>query len=487
MVGVAKATDGALAPAPGKKQKQVILYPSPGMGHLVSMIELGKVFAAPRRGLAVTIVVATLPHDTTAGASDTTGPFLAGVTAANPSITFHRLPQVELARPVESAHHEAVTFEVARLSNPHLRSFLATTAATESAVLIVDFFCSVALEVATELHIPTYFFYTSGAAALAFFLYLPVLHSQTAKSFRELGEELLHVPGIPSFPATHSIKPLMDRDDEAYAAFLRVPADLCRSHGIITNTFRSLEPRALDAIAAGLCTPPGLPTPPVRCIGPLIKSEEVTGGDRSCLAWLDSQPESSVVFLCFGSLGLFSAEQIKEIAVGLESSGQRFLWVVRSPPESEKKDPELDALLPEGFLARTRGTGLVVKSWAPQRDVLLHGAVGGFVTHCGWNSVLEAVVAGVPMVAWPLYAEQRMNRVFLEEELGLAVAVEGYDKELVKAEEVALKVRWLMESDGGRVLRERTLAAMRQAREALRVGGQSEATLTRLVDGWMLA
>jgi UDP:flavonoid glycosyltransferase YjiC (YdhE family) len=123
-------------------------------------------------------------------------------------------------------------------------------------------------------------------------------------------------------------------------------------------------------------------------------------------------------------------------------------------------------------------------SWAPQREVLAHDAVGGFVTHCGWNSVLEAVMAGVPMLAWPLYAEQRMNRVFLVEEMRLAVAMEGYDKGMVKAEEVAAKVRWLIESDGGRELRQRTQAAMQQAKEATSDDGESKAALKNLARQW---
>ncbi|KAM0921293.1 hypothetical protein ACQ4PT_006942 [Festuca glaucescens] len=141
---------------------------------------------------------------------------------------------------------------------------------------------------------------------------------------------------------------------------------------------------------------------------------------------------------------------------------------------------------------RTSSTGpraraFVVKSWAPQRDVLAHDAVGGFVTHCGWNSILESAMAGVPMLAWPLYAEQRINKVFLEKELGLAVAVEGYDKDVVEADQVASNVSWIVDSDGGRLLRERTVAAMRQAKEEMRHGGKSDLTLVRLVDGWMLA
>jgi len=479
--------EGAAAAAVGGRP--VVLYPSPGMGHLVSMIELGKNLGA--RGLPVTILVIDPPYD--AGA---TGPFLAGVSAASPSISFHRLPKVERLAPVRTKHHEGLTFQAIRASNPGLREFLAA-ASPAPAALVVDFFCSVALGVARDLGVPGYFFFTSGAQVLAFFLYLPVLHARAAKDFRDMGEEPVRVPGIAPFPATHGILPLMERDDAAYEGFLSSSAELSRCDGVIVNTFRLLEPRAVEAVVAGRCTPPGLPTAPVHCIGPLIKSQEVLGeGGEACLAWLDAQPEASVVFLCFGSIGRFGAEQIREVAAGLEACGQRFLWVVRAPPivdparkYDKPPEPDLGALLPEGFLARTKDRGLVVKSWAPQRDVLAHAAVGGFVTHCGWNSVLEAVMAGVPMLAWPLYAEQRMNRVFLEEEMRLAVAVEGYDSEsgLVAAGEVAAKVRWLMESDSGRALRERTLAAMRQAHDALRQGGESEAALAGLVDEWRRA
>ncbi|XP_040256883.1 UDP-glycosyltransferase 1-like [Aegilops tauschii subsp. strangulata] len=364
--------------AMGPRKPRVVLYPSPGMGHLVSMIELGKLFAA--RGLAVTVALVDSPHDTSA-----TGPFLAGVSAANPSISFHRLPQVKL---LGSEPPEMLTFEVVRLSNTHLRDFLA---GDTPAVIVLDFFCSVAIDVATELGIPAYFFCTSGAQILAFFLHLAVLHGKSTRSFGEMGQELVHSPGITSFPATHVIQRLMDRDSAPYKAFLNMSTNLFRSQGIIVNTFRLLEPRAMDTIVAGLCAPSGLRTPPVYCIGPLIKSEEVDvkRGDES-LAWLDTQPKGSVVFLSFGSLGRFSAKQTRKVAAGLEASGQRFLWVVRSPPSayssknSEKPpEPDLDALLPQGFLERTRGRGLVVKSWAPQRDVLAHDAVGCFVTDCG--------------------------------------------------------------------------------------------------------
>jgi hypothetical protein len=176
--------------------------------------------------------------------------------------------------------------------------------------------------------------------------------------------------------------------------------------------------------------------------------------------------------LCFGSLGTFSAAQLGEVARGLQKSGHRFLWVVRNPPE-QKDEPDLEASLPEGFLEETADRGFVVKNWAPQAEVLQHGAVGAFVTHCGWNSVLEGIVAGVPMICWPLYAEQRMNKVHVVEEMKVGVAVEGYEEGIVKAGEVEAKVRVVMASDKGNKLRKRLPAAKKMAADALKEGGSS--------------
>lgn len=166
--------------------------------------------------------------------------------------------------------------------------------------------------------------------------------------------------------------------------------------------------------------------------------------------------------------------------------------MVRSPPSEDKSkrflappEPDLGALLPEGFLERTKGRGLVVKSWAPQVAVLNRESVGGFVTHCGWNSVLESLMAGVPMVAWPLYAEQKLNRVSLVEEMKLAMPLDGAEKGWVAAEELEKRVRGLMESEEGRALRERTVALKEKALEALSKDGSSVSALNELVQLWM--
>ena len=133
-----------------------------------------------------------------------------------------------------------------------------------------------------------------------------------------------------------------------------------------------------------------------------------------CLKWLDSQPKVSVLFISFGSVSSLRAAQITALAKGLEESGQKFLYVCRPPSKVDGRDPidgELkpSKYLPEGFEKRIKGQGFLVPGWAPQLEVLSHPAIGGFLTHCGWNSMLESLCKGVPLLAWPLQAEQRMN------------------------------------------------------------------------------
>lgn len=337
------------------------------------------------------------------------------------------------------------------------------------------------MAVAANLNIPVYYFFTSGACCLAQVLYFPTLHRTTTGSFKDMNS-IIHSPGLPPISSSDMGSPILDRTTSDYSDFLVLSEHLPKSAGIIINTFDSLEPKAIKAITDGLCVP-NQPTPPLYTIGPLIAA----GGDGSheCLNWLDLQPSQSVVYLCFGSLGLFSGYQLKEIATGLEMSGQRFLWVVRTPPSNNKEDrflpppePDLDSLLPEGFLDRTKDRGLVVKKWAPQVAVLNKESVGGFVTHCGWNSVLEATSAGVPMVAWPLYAEQRLNKVVLVEDMKMALPMEELEGGKVSAREVEKRLRQVIEDKG---VREVAKARKEEAAMAMRDGGSSGVALAKFL------
>ncbi|KAL6851755.1 hypothetical protein ACP4OV_020319 [Aristida adscensionis] len=452
-------------------KKTFVLYPSLGVGHLNPMVELAKNLL--RHGHAVTIAVIDPPDADAMSAGA-----MARLAASNPAIAFRLLPAP--VSPDTAAHPVKRSLDTLRLANPALREFLRSQPAADA--LVLDMFCVDALDVAAEVGVPAYFFFASNASVLAVFLNLPYIYP-TVPSFREMGKAPLHFPGVPPIRAMDMVFPTMDKDSEPIKVrlyqFKRIP----EGTGVLVNSFGWLEPRALKALQDGICVP-GRRTPRIFCIGPLVNDgKKGDHGERhECLTWLDAQPARSVVFLCFGSKGTFSAAQLQEIARGLESSGHRFLWAVRSPPEEQKDFPELDLerLLPAGFLEKTRDRGMVVKNWVPQAEVVQHEAVGAFVTHCGWNSTLEAIMAGLPMICWPLYAEQRMNKVFMVEEMKIAVALEGYE-EFVKAEEVDAKVRLVMESEEGKVLRDRLMLAKDKALEAIKEDGSSELAFTEFL------
>jgi hydroquinone glucosyltransferase len=146
-------------------------------------------------------------------------------------------------------------------------------------------------------------------------------------------------------------------------------------------------------------------------VGPLflpsanLRSLALEDSADKCLLWLNKQPRSWVLYVAFGTMAQLTAEEIHELALGLEDSEVRFLWVL----PQRKDTPSVIDLLPQGFLERVGDRGNIVTGWAPQLQILGHSATGGFLTHCGWNSSMESITSGVPMVAWSQWAEQHIN------------------------------------------------------------------------------
>ncbi|KAH7856131.1 hypothetical protein Vadar_033036 [Vaccinium darrowii] len=426
-----------------------VLYPSQGISHLVPMVELGKLILTHNPSFSITILITSLPFDT--GSAST---YISRVSTTTPSIHFHHLPALSPPSTTSLANIADLVFELSRLYNPNLRHALQTLISEKSRpkASIIDFFCNPSFEVFTSLDIPTYYFSPSSASSLSALLSLPTTHRIMIEKIKDPNTSI-EFPGIPPIPIPDLPGPFCDHEGIAYKSFFSTAINMPKSSGLVTNTCREFEPRAVRAISDGLCIP-NLPTPSVYCIGPIIANNG-EDHEHKCLRWLDSQASQSVVFLCFGSMGLFKAEQLMEMAIGLEKSGHR-----------------------------TRGRGLVVTNWAPQVAVLSHDSVGGFVTHCGWNSILEAVSAGVPMVGWPLYAEQRFNRVFLVEEMKVALALEESQGGFVSANELDKRVRELMDSASGKGVRERVREMRDCAKAALCEGGSSRLALAELVESW---
>ncbi|CAN6334732.1 unnamed protein product [Urochloa humidicola] len=471
-----------------RRKTTVVLYPGVGVGHLSPMLELSK--ALLRHGGGAIDVAVVLVESPFGDPGFTAA--VARARASHTSVSFHVLPTPPPLPPASGAdaddHPIVGLLRYLRATNAPLRDLLHSlySASRPAHALVLDMFCAHALDVAAELAVPAYFFFATGASALAVFLALPSVRSSAGAAFRELGDTVLPFAGVPPLKASE-LPPGITGDGALCKASLRLAARVPEARGILVNSFEALEPRAVQALRDGLCVH-GHPTPPIYCVGPLVSPGAGAGAgeeEHECLRWMDAQPERSVVFLCFGSMGVLPRRQLADIAAGLESSGHQFLWVVRSPPGGgggggggspvlDPADEPLDELLPAGFMERTKDRGFVVKSWAPQVDVLRlrHRAAGAFVTHCGWNSTMEAVAAGIPMLCWPLYAEQGLNKVFIVEEMRLGVEMAMDGEGFVAAEEVEKKVRWVMgDSDGARELSERAAKARVKAAEALADGG----------------
>ncbi|CAO2831695.1 unnamed protein product [Amaranthus hypochondriacus] len=199
-------------------------------------------------------------------------------------------------------------------------------------------------------------------------------------------------------------------------------------------------------------------------IGPLnpVKLDSGNGNgkgrDRS-LEWLDKQEADSVIYICFGSTTSMTDEQIMELAVGLERSEQKFIWVLRRADTSdvftvgEAGKPQL----PDGFEERLRNRGMVVREWTPQLEILAHRSTGGFMSHCGWNSCMESISMGVPMAAWPMHTDQPRNAVLVTDVLRVGVRVSGSTEcgELVKSSAIENVLRTLMASQEGAEMQKR--------------------------------
>ncbi|CAH1429218.1 unnamed protein product [Lactuca virosa] len=468
---------------------ELVFIPAPGVGHIISTIEIAKLLVTRDHQLSITVLVINPPPTFGSGSAITTYiQSLANTTMDR--ISFIELPQDKTPQ-VSKAPMAAFT-DFINSHCKHVRKIVADkmsqTDSVQVAGFVVDMFCTGMIDVANEFNVPTYVFFTSNAAFLGFKLYIQTLSDDKNQDVVKLSNSDSTI-SVPSFvkPVPTKVFPTICQSQEGLDFVLGSARKLREAKAIIVNTFLELETHAIDSLSKDNTIPMVYP------VGPILNLEAGAGkasSDDDIITWLDTQPPSSVVFLCFGSMGSFDEVQVKEIANGLERSGHRFLWSLRRPPTdqtsrapSDYEDPA--TVLPEGFLERTAGIGKVT-GWVPQVAVLAHGAVGGFVSHCGWNSLLESLWFGVPSAAWPIYAEQQINAFEMVVELGLAVEIKlDYKKDFfnpkadkVTAEEIESGVRRLMEDNKVRT----EVKEMREkSRAAVVEGGSSYASIGRLI------
>jgi len=248
------------------------------------------------------------------------------------------------------------------------------------------------------------------------------------------------------------------------------------ANAIVFNTSNELESDVIKALSIKI--------PSIYAIGPLSSflnqspqnnlasiGSNLWKEDTKCLEWLESKEQGSVVYVNFGSITVMTPEQLLEFAWGLANSKKPFLWIIR---------PDLviggSVILSSEFVNETSDRGLIA-SWCPQEHVLNHPSVGGFLTHCGWNSTLESICAGVPMLCWPFFAEQPTNCRYICNEWEIGAEIDTN----VKREEVEKLINELMVGEKGKKMRQKAMELKKKAEEDTRPGGCSYVNLDKVI------
>ncbi|KAI5658724.1 hypothetical protein M9H77_27517 [Catharanthus roseus] len=461
------------------QKQQVVFVPAPGAGHMLSMLEFANRILERDQRISVTVLIMKVPSS---------GP--TPITAPNPNIRFIQLPQVDPIEPqlMQKSIEKAVAVFIENHKSVIKQAIIdhILSKSIPLAGLVIDLFCSSMVDLAKELGVPSYLFFTSAATFLGLVLQIPVHYTRSGREF-DVSDPDWVIPAFVNPLPTRVLPYFLFNKDGGYESFKNHGIKFKETNGIFINTFLELESHAIKSLQSDI------EIPPIYTVGPLLKGQNNSSSPNNhekLMKWLDDQPLSSVLFLCFGSMGGLEPPQLAQIAIALEKSGQRFLWSIRRPPSKDYSEMSgefvnFSQVLPKGFLERTENRGFVC-GWAPQVEILAHKAVGGFVSHCGWNSILESLWNGVPIATWPLGAEQQMNAFYLVKELKLAVELkidyrsEYSDKVVVMADEIEKAITSLMDTENPVRMRVKEMSEI--SRKAQIDGGSSFISMGKLIE-----
>ncbi|XP_068666129.1 UDP-glycosyltransferase 92A1-like [Aristolochia californica] len=422
------------------KDKHLVLFPFMAEGHLIPFMALAG-HIKKRTQCNITLVTTPLilqklkaiaPSDSEIGLAEL--PF---------SCTDLGLALLEASETLQSAFENFI-------------SDLCETAGRDSVHIIADFLVGWAVEVAKKLGVLISIVMTSGAygTAVAVSLWLQPPRGEVESDEFSLAD----------FP-----RPLCIRRSELpdYLRFSDGTDFLCKflqrqssrclgADGFLFNTVEGLEDIGLEYFRKKSGRH-------VWAIGPIISENDQRWcrrepglQDHECVKWLDLRSPSSVLYIAFGSAETISAMQMMEFALGLELSGKPFIWVVKPPVGFEEAEQFRAEWLPEGFEDRIekRKQGLLVKIWGPQLAILAHKSTGAFLSHCGWNSILESLAHGVPIISWPLAAEQHFNSKMLVEEIRVSIEIATGDSSKIDRAHVSSVIETAMgETEKGEEIR----------------------------------
>ncbi|KAI3868219.1 hypothetical protein MKX03_022902 [Papaver bracteatum] len=491
----------------------IIMFPFMAQGHLTRFIALAKFISQRKPNTKITFVNTPLNVKRLQPTLQTNHICLAELPFSSAD---HGLPPNTENCDSLPPHLIATLLYASKALKPSFDNLLDEIIRSEKRVpscIIFDFFFGWATDTAKRVGTPSFVFTPGGyGTAMMFSMWLHSPHRKNGKDCKELIEEF-HVPKFPDECRLHiSQLPsrLRDSNEEItiYAEFYRMHISYSqKSDGMLCNSVEEIEVVGLKALR-NLMEPK-----PVWPIGPLLPSFLLQGNQNknngsvasqsrtgkefgispeSCIEWLNHQKPSSVLFISFGSQNTISAPKMMELALGLEKSGKCFIWVLRPPSGFENTSEFKSEWLPEGFVERMSETkkGLLIKTWAPQLEILCHRSTGAFLSHCGWNSVLESLSQGVPIIGWPLYAEQPYNSKMLQEEMGVSVQLAIGNEGELSSEDVKKAIDHVMDGSKGEEIRKKATLIAEKIRAAMRedideAGGHQKGSTIKSIDDFL--
>ncbi|XP_051132848.1 7-deoxyloganetin glucosyltransferase-like [Andrographis paniculata] len=477
------STDG---PVPGSETKpHAVLIPYPAQGHVNPMLKLAKLLH--HSGFYITFVNTDFNHRR--------------LLRSGSLSELHRLPEfrfdsipdglppsdADATQDIPSLCTSTTTTCLEPFCDLLSRLNAGDGGAPPVSCIVSDGVMSFTLKAAERFRLPEVLFWTTSACGLLGYTqyrrlvekgYTPLKDmSQASNGYMETTIDWvagmsndIRLRDFPSFIRTTDPNDIM-------LNFLMQEADaIPRGKALIMNTFDELERDALEALSAIV--------PRIYTFGPLqlmmshvhderldIINSSLWKEDSGCIEWLDTKDPGSVFYVNFGSITVVTAEQLTEFAWGLANSKKPFLWIIR--PDIVVGE---SAMLPPEFLAETKDRSLMI-SWCPQEKVLQHPAIGGFLTHNGWNSTIESIASGVPVICWPFFAEQQTNCRYCCVEWGIGMEIDNN----VKRDEVELLVRKLMDGDEGKKMKANAMTWKRKAEEATAPGGSSYSNFNKII------
>ncbi|GFP88861.1 UDP-glycosyltransferase 87a1 [Phtheirospermum japonicum] len=439
----------------------VVVVPYPGRGHVNPMMNLCKLLTNSQPNLVITFVI--------------TEEWLGFIGSEDkpPSVRFATIPNVlpsELARAADMVSFVGAT--QTEMAGPFERLLDRLGAPVD--FIIADTFLNWAVEVGNRRDIPVASLWPMPASVFSVFYHFDLLVRNGHHPFElsERGDERVdYIPGIASIRLADIPSIAHMKDQRLLNLALRIFANVAKAQSLLFTSIYELEPQVIEALKQEFSFP-------IYTFGPAIpyfnlkdSLSFLTNHHHQYFEWLNSQPPSSVLYVSLGSFLSVSSAQMDEIADGLRESGVRFLWVARGEATRLQE--------------RCGDVGRVV-SWCEQLKVLSHPSVGGFWTHCGWNSTMEGIFAGVPIIAFPLMMDQTTIRKHIVEDwqIGIDAKREVRGGDLLRSRKIAELVKKFMdlESIERKEIARRSKEFKEVTLRAISEGGSSKLNLRSLLD-----